>query len=147
MDPVKSELWMQQAAAAANHYLHLEDGGFDETMRAQFSACNFEEKSLTIAFLTQGWQINERGGIHGGAIAGMFDTAFGIMANFIAGENEATTVDMNISFLRPLELGETCEIRVITVKTGRSLIRLRAEMTCRESGKLVATGSGCWMPL
>lgn len=147
MNPEHKHEWMQQAEAAVNHYLHLGDGGFDETMRAHFGGCDFEEKSLTLIFDTQKWQINERGGIHGGAIAGMFDTAFGIMANFIAGKDEATTVDMNISFLRPLELGETCALRVITVKSGRSLIRLRAEMTSRESGKLVATGSGSWMPL
>ena len=43
---------------------------------------------VTYEFETQKWQINEKGGIHGGAIAGMFDTAFGVVANFTAGENE-----------------------------------------------------------
>ena len=36
---------------------------------------------------------------------------------------------------------------VYVVKAGRSLIRLRAELACRETGKLAATGSGSWMPL
>ncbi|NLY81295.1 MAG: PaaI family thioesterase [Clostridiales bacterium] len=144
---VTKEQWMREAESASNHYLNLNDGGFDEQMKAYFSSCNFEEKSITYGFPTQNWQINERGGIHGGAIAGMFDTAFGITANFIAGKNEAATVDMAISFLRGLEIGDTCEIKVITVKAGRSMIRLRAEMTCNESGKLIASGTGSWMPL
>ena len=69
------------------------------------------------------------------------------MANFIAGENEATTTDMNLCFLRGIELGQHCNIKVITVKAGRSLIRLRAEAVCTETNKMVASGSGSWMPL
>ena len=77
----------------------------------------------------------------------MFDTAFGVVANFIAGVNEATTVDMNISYVRPLDYGQHTIVTVYTVKTGRKIIRLRAEMVCKETGKLVATGVGTWMPL
>jgi len=139
--------WMKDAEERVWHYLHLEDGGFDGNMKASFAGCDYEEQSITFAFETQHWQINERGGIHGGAIAGMFDTAFGIMANFIAGENEATTTDMNLCFLRGIELGQHCNIKVITVKAGRSLIRLRAEAVCTETNKMVASGSGSWMPL
>lgn len=139
--------WEKAAKERTDHYLNLGDGGFDETMKAHFYDCDFDEKSLTIEFETQKWQINERGGIHGGAIAGMFDSAFGVMANFIAGVNEATTVDMTVNFIRPLELGEHCRVKVITVRAGRTLIRLRAEAYCVESGKLVGTGSGIWMPL
>jgi hypothetical protein len=71
--------WMKDAEERVWHYLHLEDGGFDGNMKASFAGCDYEEQSITFAFETQHWQINERGGIHGGAIAGMFDTAFGIM--------------------------------------------------------------------
>ena len=91
--------------------------------------------------------MNEKGGIHGGAIAGMFDTAFGVVANFTAGENEATTTDMTISFLRGVELGMELEMTVYIVKAGRSLIRQRAELKDAATGKLLATGSGSWMPL
>lgn len=141
------EQWMKDAETVSNHYLNLDDGGFDETMKAYFVRCDFEDKSITYGFPTQKWQVNEKGGMHGGAISGMFDTAFGVVANFIAGKDEATTTDMVISYLRPLDIGDTCEIKVITVKAGRSLIRLRAEFICKETGKLIATGSGSWMPL
>ncbi|MGF6375254.1 uncharacterized protein (TIGR00369 family) [Clostridiales Family XIII bacterium PM5-7] len=139
--------WCERAEQAVNHYLSLDDGGFDENMKAHFVACDEAEKSITMEFETQHWQINERGGIHGGAIAGMFDTGFGIVANFIAGKDEATTVDMNIGFMRPIELGEHCRLTVYVVKAGARLIRLRAELFCVESGKLTATGSGSWLPL
>jgi len=61
--------------------------------------------------------------------------------------NEATTVDMNISYVRPLDYGQHTTVTVYTVKTGRKIIRLRAEMVCKETDKLVATGVGTWMPL
>ena len=143
----KKQAWIALVEEKSRHYLNLGDGGFDEMMNVRLVGCNYEEQSVTYAFPTQKWQVNEKGGIHGGAIAGMFDTAFGVVANFTAGENEATTTDMTISFLRGVELGMELEMTVYIVKAGRSLIRQRAELKDAATGKLLATGSGSWMPL
>lgn len=143
----KKTEWIKSVENAANHYLNLNDGGFDGNMKASLARSNYEEQSITFAFETQKWQMNERGAIHGGAISGMFDTAFGIVANFIAGKDEATTTDMNICYIRQFELNDIGEIKVITVKAGRKLIRLRAEFISKETNKLIATASGSWMPL
>ena len=143
----KKQAWITLVEEKSRHYLNLGDGGFDEMMNVRLVGCNYEEKSVTYAFPTQKWQVNEKGGIHGGAIAGMFDTAFGVVANFTAGENEATTTDMTISVLRGVELGMELEMTVYIVKAGRSLIRQRAELKDAATGKLLATGSGSWMPL
>lgn len=143
----KKQEWIHMVEEKSQHYLNLGDGGFDEKMKCHLVECNYEEKSVTYAFETQTWQINEKGGIHGGAIAGMFDTAFGVVANFTAGENEATTTDMNISFLRGVDYGMTVHMKVYIVKAGRSLIRQRAELTDAATGKLLASASGSWMPL
>ena len=139
----KKQAWLQLVREKSQHYLNLHDGGFDERMQAQLESCDYEEQTVT--YLT--WQINEKGGIHGGAIAGMFDTALGVVANFTAGENEATTTDMTISFLRGVEYGMRLRMKVYIVKAGRSLIRQRAELTDAATGKLLATASGSWMPL
>ena len=82
----KKQAWLQLVQEKSEHYLNLHDGGFDEKMRARLVSCDYENQTVTYAFPTQTWQINEKGGIHGGAIAGMFDTAFGVVANFTAGE-------------------------------------------------------------
>ena len=116
-------------------------------MHVHLVRCNYEEQSVTYGFPTQKWQVNEKGGIHGGAIAGMFDTAFGVVANFTAGENEATTTDMTVSFIRGVDFGMNLELTVYIVKAGRSLIRQRAELVDADTGKLLATASGSWMPL
>lgn len=143
----KKQAWIAMVEERSHHYLNLGDGGFDENMKVRLLECNYEEQSITYGFETQKWQINEKGGIHGGAIAGMFDTAFGVVANFTAGPNEATTTDMNISFLRGVEMGMDVGLKVYIVKAGRSLIRQRAELTDAATGKLLATASGSWMPL
>ena len=143
----KKQAWRQLVREKSAHYLNLGDGGFDEKMQARLIPCDYEEQTVTYTFTTQRWQINEKGGIHGGAIAGMFDTAFGVVANFTAGENEATTTDMAISFLRGVEYGMELHLKVYIVKAGRSLIRQRAELTDAATGKLLAMASGSWMPL
>lgn len=142
----KKQAWLQLVREKSEHYLNLHDGGFDEKMRARLVSCDYENQTVTYAFPTQTWQINEKGGIHGGAIAGMFDTAFGVVANFTAGDNEATT-DMTVSFLRGVDFGMELHLKVFIVKAGRSLIRQRAELADAATGKLLATASGSWMPL
>ena len=143
----KKQQWIDLVTKKSEHYFNLGDGGFDERMQAHLVECDYEAQTVTYAFPTQTWQINEKGGIHGGAIAGMFDAAFGVVANFTAGENEATTTDMTVSFLRGVEYGMTLHLKVFIVKAGRSLIRQRAELTDAATGKLLATAGGSWMPL
>lgn len=143
----KKQAWVKLVEERSAHYLNLGDGGFDEKMKVRLVGCSYEEQSVTYAFETQRWQINEKGGIHGGAILGMFDSAFGVVANLTAGPNEATTTDMTASFLRGVEYGMRLELKVYIVKAGRSLIRQRGELTDADSGKLLAIASGSWMPL
>ena len=78
----KREAWNKLVEEKSAHYLNLGDGGFDEKMHARLVDCDYDAQSVTYAFETQKWQINEKGGIHGGAILGMFDCAFGVVANF-----------------------------------------------------------------
>ena len=169
--------WESRARQVIDGYLDRNDGCFDAEMHAKLTACNYDQQKISIEFETLKWQINERGGIHGGAIAGMFDTALGVVANFAAGTipvvqecsdqsvdspiaratqatghnavraSEAATVEMNISYIRPVEFGQHTVIDTYIVKIGRTMIRLRGEMFCRESGKLVAAASGLWLPL
>ena len=140
------EQWEEEAKKVVDGYLERKDGHFDDTMCARFYGCDFEAQSISIEFTTQPWQRNERDGIHGGAIAGMFDTACGVVANFVA-ENEAATSDMYVSYIRPLELGEHAVLTTTIVRIGRTMIRLRAELFCKESGKLIATSVSNWIPL
>ncbi len=139
--------WEENIIRAADDYLCRNDGCFDSHMKACLEGFNYEDQTVSFRFETQGWQRNERGHIHGGAIAGMFDTALGVVANFAAGKNEATTADMNVTYLRPVEFGQNTIVKVYIVKMGKTMIRLRAEMFCQKTGKLAAAATGSWIPL
>jgi uncharacterized protein (TIGR00369 family) len=78
------------------------------------------------------------GVVHGGAIASLIDTAtaFAIIS-LLPPEEQATTADLTISYLRPLTNGRAhATARVI--RAGRRLIVVSAELV-DDAGKLSAT--------
>ena len=79
--------WLQQAENIIKGYLTRQDGCFDDQMHATLLACDYEAQSVTIEFETQKWQINEWGGIHGGAMS---------LALSIAASNAFATVPASV---------------------------------------------------
>jgi uncharacterized protein (TIGR00369 family) len=82
--------------------------------------------------------MQNNGVVHGGAIASLIDTAtaFAIVSVLPSGER-ATTVDLTVSYLRPLKVGRArATARVI--RAGRRLIAVSAEVL-DDGGRLVAT--------
>ena len=158
--------WESRARQVIDGYLDRNDGCFDAEMHAKLTACNYDEQKISIEFETLKWQINERGGIHGGAIAGMFDTALGVVANFAAGTipvvqecsdqsvdspiaratqatghnavraSEAATVEMNISYIRPVEFGQNRQDHDQAER--RNVLPGKRQTCCRRLWTLVA---------
>ncbi len=92
----------------------------------------------TLGFEVRKDLTQNNGVVHGGAIASLIDTAtaFAIVSVLPAGER-ATTVDLTVSYLRPLTAGRArATARVI--RAGRRLIAVSAEVL-DDGGKLVAT--------
>ena len=86
------------------------------------------------------------GVVHGGAIAALIDTAaaFAVISALPPGER-ATTVDLTINFLRPLQSG--CARAIARVlKAGRRVIAVSAEMT-DGAGSLAATALTTYIKL
>ncbi|MBE6990286.1 MAG: PaaI family thioesterase [Ruminococcaceae bacterium] len=135
--------WLRAVQKTADRYLTPENG-FNGRMSCRLAGCCYAEQSVTFAFETQRWQCNDRGEIHGGAIAGMFDTAFGVVAYITAGGPVTSTAELSVSFLRSVAYGTSVHVKVIVLKAGRSLIRQRAELTDAATGSLLAVAGGCW---
>jgi acyl-CoA thioesterase len=76
--------------------------------------------------------------VHGGAVASLIDTAAAFaVISVLPPEERATTVDLTISYLRPLTKGRTrCTARVL--RAGRRLIVVSAEVS-DEAGNPAAT--------
>ena len=77
--------------------------------------------------------------IHGSTITGIFDAALGVVAYVVAGGPITATPELSVSFLRCAPCGTDVSVKSSVVKDGRTLIRLRSEMTDASSGVLLAT--------
>lgn len=139
------EQWEQDVCRFAEEY--KDHSPFDETLARELCGYDFEEQRISYRFQTHPWQQNERGEIHGGIICSMFDSAVGTAAIYAAGWKEAATTDLSVSFLRSLPGDSHAVVHTYIVKNGRTMIRLRAEMICEETGKPVASAYGNWLPL
>jgi len=111
----------------------------------------FELDEVSPGVATLGLKIRKdlmqnHGVVHGGAIASLIDTAtaFAIIPLLTPKEN-VTTVDLTISYLRPISKGRvTATARV--VRAGRRLFVVSAEVQ-DEDGKLAATALSTYIKL
>lgn len=86
------------------------------------------------------------GVVHGGAIASLIDSAMAFaIIPLLAPKEKVTTVDLTISYLRPLTKGRaTCSAKVL--RAGRRLFVVSAQVTS-DDGKLAATALSTYIKL
>jgi uncharacterized protein (TIGR00369 family) len=104
------------------------------------------EGSATLAFQVRKELTQNQGVVHGGAIASLIDTAmaFAIISVLPRGER-VTTVDLTISYLRPLTSGRISAIAKV-VRAGRRLISVSADVF-GDDGKLASTALSTYTKL
>lgn len=112
----------------------------------RFVACDFEEKTLELAFEIQPWMRNPANILHGGLTAMMLDTTMGTLSRCYArGEGITPTITMEVSYLLPIPVGSTLHVRAHAAHTGRAVNNLTAEAWVASTpGKLAATASGAF---
>lgn len=110
--------------------------------------CDLDEENMIseIRFKKYGWERNERGEAHGGAISAMFDTAMGITVLAYSDSAEISTADLSVSFIRPF-LGESFIFRSEIIHPGRSLVRVRGIAYDEGSGKTLASATANFVHL
>lgn len=102
---------------------------------------SYDKETMTTAiqFEKKEWERNQRGELHGGSIAAMFDTAMGVSVAGFSGR-DVTTADLSVSYIRPF-IGERFEFRSEVVHAGRSLCRVSAKAYDVATGKCLASGT------
>ncbi len=110
-----------------------------------------ELEGIDAGVATLGFDIRDElkqnnGVVHGGAIASLIDTAtaFAIMA-LLPAKERATTVDLTVSYLRPLTEGRV-RARAEVLRAGRRLIVVSANVSDR-SGNLAATALSTYLKI
>lgn len=83
------------------------------------------------------------GGVHGGMIATVADTAMAVAVNNALGKDGATTVEMKINYLQGVTNSDLFSFAKI-VKQGKHLITLTADVI-DEQNNLIAMAMGTFM--
>ena len=102
--------------------------------------------TATLGFEVRKKLTQNHGVVHGGAIASLIDsaTAFAIIS-LLAPREKVTTVDLTISYLRPLTNGRVTAVAKV-VRSGRRLFVVSADVLDSD-GKLAATALSTYIKL
>ena len=122
---------------------------FDKVAYAKFlglELCELKSGDVTVCLDARDEVKQNHGVVHGGAIASLIDTAtaFAIIP-LLTPEERVTTVDLTISYLRPITKGRVTAMARV-VRAGRRLFVVSAEVQ-DEDGKLAATALSTYIKL
>ena len=111
-------------------------------LQPEFAGCDIDERSLTVAFPAQSWELNAGGAMHGGITVSMIDSIMGTINHVLCGVL-TPTIQLNVSFLRGGPAQGRILVKVKTVKLGRSIIYDVGEAWDEaKPGQLIATAEG-----
>lgn len=84
-------------------------------------------KSITHVYPVAEEYSNQAGGMQGGLISAAFDNTFGVLVWAITNRQEMATLDLNVSFHKPIYLNDKLIITAYIKSRGKTLIHLLGE--------------------
>ena len=103
-------------------------GTIGDMLDLRLVECDLEKGEFVMESRTQEWMRNLAGTLHGGMCATLMDQAMGCVAYCaMPGEGVTSTIDLQVSYHRPLIPGEDVRICVKVVSVSRSLMSLSSE--------------------
>ncbi|KAL7643317.1 UNVERIFIED_CONTAM: hypothetical protein RMT77_006609 [Armadillidium vulgare] len=117
----------------------IKSGGFD-TLFSEVKILSGGNGKCVAQLQIQKEHQNIKGTLHGGVTASLVDTISTI--TLMASERQLTgsSVDLKVSYLRPVPKNAVIIIEADTVKIGKTLAFLTVKIKDEKSGKIVATG-------
>jgi len=99
-------------------------------------------QEMVTAFRAAPWTENVNGTVHGGIITVAFDSSMGILCHSTVSPRRGPTIQLNVSFLRPVGIGDTMYVRVRILRTGRNLVWLQGVAWTADEDKPCASAEG-----
>lgn len=125
--------------AVCDHLTHANPNDFDSQIPPTFVSCDPEENSLVCSFEVKESFGNPHGTMHGGLIAAMIDSAQGSTIASICGvDTHIVTVSLQISYIRPVLVGQRLFVRTRIQQIGGHIAYCSAE-AWQQEGEIVAT--------
>ena len=115
-----------------------------DLLHFQVGPCNPEAGEYSFYASTEKWMQNAFGSLHGGIIGTVLDQGMGMLATCLMDGTAITpTVQMNVTYHRPLMPGDGIFLRIYVESVTRTLIYMRAEaMNEADPDKLCVTAMG-----
>ena len=109
---------------------HPKPNVFGNQLKIRFLRWDSDHNIYYLFAHTAQWMCNPDGMVHGGVCASIADEAMGLVAYCLKeGQSIAPTIELHLSFHRPLPPDEEILIKVRPVSVTRRLIHLSAEVS------------------
>ena len=133
-DDAEIKLHMKQYIGVANSL-----GSFYKDFNFECTDSDMEAGWIEYVHIATDYDMNRYGNIHGGIIMMLVDTASGLTAFEAGTGNSSPTMDMSISFLRPIHIGDRMVMRSQVLSIGKHTCTVRTDVTV--GGELAATAN------
>ena len=106
----------------------LAPGSIGSQMQYELLSCDEDGLNCTLLCRTFDWMRNIPGTLHGGMCATIVDQAMGFVAHCVKrGDGTAPTVELQVSYHRPLNPGGNVLVNIHVISVTNSLMRLSCE--------------------
>jgi uncharacterized protein (TIGR00369 family) len=96
-----------------------------------------DKGEVTFTHKVQEIEANPAGNLHGGIISWLMDASMGMLSRCYTGYENTVTMDIHVSYLRAVHVGDEAVIKAFVTHAGRSVINLRSELYVND--RLAAT--------
>lgn len=108
-------------------------------MGLEFHSCSAAERSLTLRYPVQEWELNHMSTMHGGLIAAAVDTTSGALTRNLTGCTVTPTINLNINYLLPGNREDALLVTAKADRIGRHLANIHTECRSEKTVKLLAS--------
>lgn len=150
MEPeLYSQAGMERSCRAFTERLSREQDqrgpSYSCAIQPHFESCDYEKKTLIVSILVEDFMRNTNNVMHGGAVATVMDTVMGSLTFYMSGEHLTPTINMNVSYERPIPLGKRLFVESTCLSCGRTMAYATARAWIEDiPEKIVANASGTY---
>lgn len=117
----------------------------NSAMHPQFEACSFAEKTLWMSYPVEAYMRNPVGVMHGGAVTAALDITMGSLVFFASGEFIPPTININVSFTRPVPVGKRLVVEATLLSCGKTMAYVTAKAWSKgQEDKILVSAAGTY---
>lgn len=127
---------LKEYLTKTNEYILEHDDRIDGRLGQRLES--FGKDEYVCSYPVEPWMANPSGFLHGGITTAMFDQAMGLLSIYSADGRPTPTIDIRVSYCRPIPVGTRLYIRSRMMVTGRTMVQTQAEAWVEDRPEAVA---------